>query len=141
MRRSGEIAPLPVMPGHSAAAPTQSDWHTLRRLFPYLWEYKWRVIAALTFMVGAKAASVSVPLLLKKLVDAMSPGGGHVAGMSAQALVPTLVLAVPAALLVGYGLLRLSTSLFTELRELVFAKATAGAARRISLEVFQHCTP
>ena len=88
MRRSGEIAPLPVMSGHSAAAPTQSDWHTLRRLFPYLWQYKWRVVAALSFMVAAKAASVSVPLLLKKLVDAMSPAGGHVAGMPAQALVP-----------------------------------------------------
>jgi ABC-type transport system involved in Fe-S cluster assembly fused permease/ATPase subunit len=138
MRRSGEIAPLPIMSNQAAAVPPQSDWHTLRRLFPYLWEYKWRVIAALSFMVVAKGASVSVPLLLKKLIDAMSPGGGHVAGMSAQAMVPTLVIAVPAGLLFGYGLLRLSTSLFTELRELVFAKATAGAARRISLEVFQH---
>ena len=121
------------MPVQPHAAPPQSDWRTLRRLFPYLWEYKWRVIAALTFMVGAKAASVSVPLLLKQLVDTMSPTGGK---LSSDAL-PALVV-VPVALLVGYGLLRLSTSLFTELRELVFAKATAGASRRISLEVFQH---
>ncbi len=133
MRRYGETAPPASMPVQPDAAPPQSDWRTLRRLFPYLWEYKWRVIAALTFMVGAKAASVSVPLLLKQLVDAMSPTGGK---LSSDAL-PALVV-VPVALLVAYGLLRLSTSLFTELRELVFAKATAGASRRISLEVFQH---
>ena len=101
---------------------------TLKRLFPYLWAYKWRVIAALTFMVGAKVANVGVPLLLKNLVDTMSFKPGDV-----QA-----VLVVPMALLLAYGLLRLSTSLFTELRELVFAKATEGAARRISLEVFEH---
>jgi ATP-binding cassette subfamily B protein len=111
-----------------AAVPERSDTDTLKRLFPYLWEYKWRVIAALSFMVGAKMANVSVPLLLKELVDSMSFKPGDV-----QA-----VLVVPAALLLGYGALRLSTSLFTELRELVFAKATEGAARRISLEVFQH---
>ncbi len=133
MRRYGETAPLASMPTSAPSAPPASDWHTLRRLFPYLWEYKWRVVAALTFMVGAKAASVSVPLLLKQLVDAMSPTGGK---LSADQL-PVLVV-VPVALLVAYGLLRLSTSLCTELRELVFAKATAGASRRISLEVFQH---
>ncbi|MBT9475598.1 MAG: ABC transporter ATP-binding protein/permease [Polaromonas sp.] len=100
----------------------------MTRLFPYLWEYKWRVAAALAFMVGAKLANVGVPLLLKNLVDTMNFKPGDV-----QA-----VLVVPVALLVGYGLLRLSTTLFTELRELVFAKATEGASRRISLEVFRH---
>jgi ATP-binding cassette, subfamily B, heavy metal transporter len=104
----------------------RSDWATLARLFPYLWQYKWRVMAALTFMIGAKVANVGVPLLLKQLVDTMNP-------TAAQAL-----LIVPVALLLGYGLLRLSTSLFTELRELVFSKATEGAARSISLEVFRH---
>ena len=117
----------------AAGAPAKpvlnrSDWATLQRLFPYLWDYKWRVLAALSFMIGAKVANVGVPLLLKNLVDAMSFKPGDV-----QA-----VLVVPAALLFGYGLLRLSTALFTELRELVFAKATEGAARRISLEVFRH---
>ena len=109
-------------------AATRTDWATLRRLFPYLWTYKWRVIAALTFMVGAKVANVGVPLLLKDLVDAMSFKPGD----------PQAVLIVPIALLIAYGLLRLSTTLFTELRELVFAKATEGAARSISLEVFRH---
>lgn len=111
-----------------APEPRRSDWETLKRLFPYLWDYKWRVLAALSFMVGAKLANVGVPLLLKNLVDAMSFKPGDV-----QA-----VLVVPVALLLAYGLLRLSTTLFTELRELVFAKATEGAARRISLEVFRH---
>ena len=86
-------------------------------------------MAALAFMVGAKVANVGVPLLLKELVDAMNPN--LISGTNA-------LLVVPVALLLGYGLLRLSTSLFTELRELVFSKATEGAARSISLEVFRH---
>ena len=111
------------------ATHVRSDWGTLKRLFPYLWHYKWRVMAALAFMVGAKLANVGVPLLLKQLVDTMNPN--LVTGTQT-------LLVVPVALLVGYGLLRLSTSLFTELRELVFSKATEGAARSISLEVFRH---
>jgi len=117
----------------SAGAPTpvapRSDWATLRRLFPYLWQYKWRVILALAFMVGAKMANVGVPLLLKQLVDTMNPKGP----INASAL-----LVVPTALLLAYGLLRLSTTLFAELRELIFAKATEGTSRSISLEVFRH---
>ena len=109
-------------------APARSDWDTLKRLFPYLWDYKRRVLAALTFMLFAKLGNVGVPLLLKNLVDTMNIKPGD-----AQAL-----LVVPAALLLGYGLLRLSTSLFTELRELVFSKATEGASRKISLQVFRH---
>jgi ATP-binding cassette subfamily B protein len=124
----GGAAPqLPAVPGQ--ALPHRSDWATLRRLFPYLWEYKWRVIAALGFMVGAKTANVSVPLLLKQLIDTMNPK----AGIDAQTL-----LVVPVALLFAYGLLRLSTTLFAELRELIFAKATEGASRTISLQVFRH---
>ena len=113
MRRSGELASPSLAPPHSTApTPARSDWATLQRLFPYLWRYKWRVMAALAFMVGAKLANVGVPLLLKNLVDAMSIKPND----------PQAMLVVPIALLVGYGLLRLSTSLFTELRELVFAK-------------------
>ena len=109
-------------------APRTSDWATLSRLLPYLWQYKWRVIVAIAFMVCAKVANVGVPVLLKNLVDAMDMKPGN----------PAAVLVVPAGLLLAYGLLRLSTSLFTELRELVFSKATQGAARSIALETFQH---
>jgi len=122
-------APATAAAGAPAVpAPPRSDWATLKRLFPYLWEYKWRALAALAFMLGAKLANVGVPLLLKDLVDTLTFKPGDV-----QA-----VLVVPLALLLAYGLLRLSTTLFTELRELVFARATEGAARRISLEVFRH---
>jgi ATP-binding cassette subfamily B protein len=79
-------------------------------------------------MIGAKLANVGVPVLLKHLVDAMSLKPGD----------PAAVLVVPMGLLLAYGLLRLSTSLFTELRELVFAKATQGAARSIALRTFEH---
>ena len=136
MRHHGEPAasasphsPLPGQaPGKAAQPPAGSDWKTLSRLLPYLWQYKWRVVIALSLMVCAKLANVSVPLLLKELVDAMSLKPGD-----AQA-----VLVVPVALLVAYGALRLLTSAFTELRELVFAKATQGASRSIALETFEH---
>ena len=140
MRRAAELTSHPHAPSQTAGPDEQrSDWATLKRLFPYLWEYKWRVIIALGFLIGAKVANVGVPLLLKQLVDAMSPSAGR--GLAAGAQpgdVAQALLVVPVALLVAYGLLRLSTSLFTELRELIFAKATEGAARRISLEVFRH---
>lgn len=113
----------------AAKAGSRSDWPTLKRLFPYLWQYKWRVLLAMGFMVGAKLANVGVPLLLKDLVDTMNPTGG----IDAQAM-----LVVPLGLLVAYGLLRLSSTVFTELRELVFSKATEGASRAISLQVFGH---
>ena len=121
MRHHGETS--------SPAAPGQGgDWHTLQRLLPYLWQYKWRVALALAFMVGAKLANVAVPMLLKELVDAMSLQPGD----------PRALLVVPVALLLTYGGLRLATSAFTELRELVFAKATQGAARSIALQTFEH---
>jgi len=121
MRHRGEISP--------SAPPGQGgDWHTLQRLVPYLWAYKWRVLLALAFMVGAKLANVGVPVLLKELVDAMSIRPGD----------PQALLVVPVALLLTYGGLRLATSAFTELRELVFAKATQGAARSIALQTFEH---
>jgi len=121
MRHRGETS--------APAAPAQGgDWHTLQRLLPYLWQYKWRVAFAVAFMVAAKLANVGVPVLLKELVDAMSFQPGD----------PRVVLVVPVSLLLTYGALRLATSAFTELRELVFAKATQGAARAIALQTFEH---
>lgn len=131
MRRGGELSsshlPVPAAAAGGKAAG-RSDWSTLKRLFPYLWQYKYRVVAALAFMVAAKVANVGVPVLLKELIDVMDVKAGD----------PSAVLVVPLGLLLAYGALRLSTSLFTELRELVFAKATQGAARSIALETFQH---
>ncbi|MBS0292440.1 MAG: ABC transporter ATP-binding protein/permease [Proteobacteria bacterium] len=121
MRRYGE-AIVPDSPR------IRSDGATLQRLLPYLWQYKGRVLAAIAFMVGAKLANVGVPLLLKRLVDAMTlPAGGA-----------TALLVVPVGLLLAYGALRLTNSVFSELRELVFAKATHGAARAIALKTFEH---
>ncbi|WP_140625989.1 ABCB family ABC transporter ATP-binding protein/permease [Methylibium rhizosphaerae] len=128
MRRVAMSLPEGEAGSSSQPPKPRSDWATLRRLLPYLWHYRLRVAVALAFLVAAKLANVGVPVLLKKLVDSLSITPG-----SAQAL-----LVVPVGLLVAYGALRLSTSLFTELRELVFAKATEGASRRISLETFQH---
>ncbi|MEO0003238.1 MAG: hypothetical protein RLZZ22_930 [Pseudomonadota bacterium] len=124
--------PSPSIPsGATSAQSERSEAATLRRLLPYLWQYRWRVALALTFMVGAKLANVGVPLLLKELVDTLTPRTGLAPGQAA-------LLVVPLGLLLAYGLLRFSTSLFTELRELIFAKATEGATRAIALQVFGH---
>ena len=110
------------------SAPTQrlsgSEWRVLRLLLPYLLEYKWRVAAALSFLVFAKLANVGVPLVMKQVVD----------GLDAR----TAVLAVPIALLAVYGILRFSTTLFAELRDVVFVRVTQRAIRRVALGVFRH---
>ena len=116
------------LPVAEAPSGPRSDWRTLGRLLPYLWQYKWRVAAALLFVIGAKVANVSVPLLLKELIDRMTIKPGD----------PAALLVVPVGLLLAYGALRLMTSAFTELRELVFAKATQGASRQIALQTFEH---
>ena len=104
----------------------------LGTLFPYLWDYKTRVVLALLFLVGAKAASVGVPLIMKALVDYLAPGK-----LVDQAAV-TVALVMPVALLLSYGLLRLATTAFTELREYVFAKVTQAAVHKAALQVFRH---
>lgn len=126
MHRQAAAVELPATSAQAKAGRT--DWGTLAKLLPYLWRYRWRVGFALAFLVAAKVANVGVPLLLKNLVDALSFKPGD----------PAAVLVVPVALIVAYGALRLSTSLFTELRELIFAKATEGTSRSISLQVFRH---
>jgi ABC-type transport system involved in Fe-S cluster assembly fused permease/ATPase subunit len=126
MRRSASSSaslPQPAAPGEK-----RSDWGTLRKLLPYLWEYRWRVALALMFLLAAKGANVSVPILLKYLVDALDLKPGDLRA----------VLVVPAGLLLAYAGLRLSTTVFTELRELIFAKVSFGAARQIALQVFKH---
>jgi ABC-type transport system involved in Fe-S cluster assembly fused permease/ATPase subunit len=106
----------------------KSDWRTLGKLLPYVWQWRWRVLVALACLVAAKLANIGVPLLLKHLVDALSLKPGD----------PRGALVVPVALLIGYGLLRLSITLFTELREFLFYPVAARIARRVSLEAFEH---
>ncbi|MFL6677739.1 MAG: metal ABC transporter permease, partial [Burkholderiaceae bacterium] len=122
--------PNPPSAARDAASATEprSDLATLRRLMPYFWEYRVRMVVALAFLVSAKVASVSVPLLLKKLVDALN----------ISVTDPRALLVVPLGLLLGYAGLRLAMTLFTELREIVFARATFGAAKRVALETFEH---
>ena len=99
-------------------------WLTLRTLFPYLWRYRLRVLLALACLVAAKVANVGVPLIFKQMIDGLSPG--------------QQVLALPALLLALYGALRFANSLFTELREMLFARVTQRAVRQVALEVFGH---
>jgi ABC-type transport system involved in Fe-S cluster assembly fused permease/ATPase subunit len=128
MRRATLSSPpeAPALGGRGAAA--KSDWKTLGKLLPYVWQWRWRVLVALACLVAAKLANIGVPLLLKHLVDALSLKPGD----------PRAVLVVPVAILVGYGLLRLSITLFTELREFLFYPVAARIARRVSLEAFEH---
>ena len=121
MRRSPAAIALPA-PDNA----DRRDWDTIRTLFPYLWEWKWRVIMALTFLISAKLANVAVPLVFKQIIDSFTLP-------RAQAL-----LLVPLGLLGAYGMLRFSTALFTELREIVFARVTQRAQRNIALQVFEH---
>ena len=102
----------------------RNDWQTIRSLLPYLWEFKGRVMLALTLLVMAKLANVSVPLILKEIVDSLN----H----------PQALLVLPVLLLVGYGVLRLCSTLFGELRDAVFAKVTQRAIRRVAIKVFGH---
>ncbi len=122
MRHHAFSPPAPV--DKRVPRTQRGDWTTVRTLLPYLWEYKVRVLAALACLVLAKVANVGVPVLLKRIVDSLD----------AQ-MAP---LAVPLALLVAYGLLRLAATTFTELREFLFAKVTQRAMRKIALQVFRH---
>jgi ATP-binding cassette subfamily B protein len=99
-------------------------WPTIRSLAPYLWEFRWRVGLAIALLVAAKVANIGVPLLMKQIVDALDS--------------KSAVLAVPIVLLAGYGLLRLSSTLFGELRDIVFVKVTQRAMRKVALNVFRH---
>ncbi len=117
-------ATLPQDSPKSAEPPATGDAGVVRKLLPYLWEYRGRVFLALAFLVTAKFANLAVPLVMKAIVDGLSG--------------PKAVLAVPVVLLAAYGLLRLSSTLFNELRDVVFVKVAQRAMRRVALEVFEH---
>ena len=110
------------------AVAQRSDWRVIRDLLPYLLEYRLRVLLALLCLVAAKVANLGIPILMKRLIDTL-----NIKVDSGEAL-----LAIPAALIVAYGLLRISASLFNELREALFAKVTQNAVRKVALQVFEH---
>lgn len=101
------------------------DWHNLRGMLPYLWEFRGRALLALVCLIAAKVANVGVPLVLRDIVDAFEA-------------TPNQVLVLPISLLVAYGALKLSSSLFNELRDVVFARVRYRAMRRLSTKVLDH---
>jgi ABC-type transport system involved in Fe-S cluster assembly fused permease/ATPase subunit len=118
MRRTPATS-LPAPPDRAL----RGDWQTIRTLLPYLLAYRGRVLVAMVCLVCAKLANVAVPLVLKEIVDKLTAPA---------------VLVLPLALLAAYGAMRLSTTVFTELREFLFAKVTQRAVRTIALKVFRH---
>jgi ATP-binding cassette subfamily B protein len=102
-----------------------NDIKTLRSLAPFLWDYRGRVVLALGFLVLAKVANVGIPLVLKDIVDSLDSSSN-------------ILLVLPLGLLLGYGALKLASTLFNELRDSVFARVRHGAMRQVSLKVLEH---
>jgi len=107
------------------AHTNRNDRQNLRDMLPYIWDYRGRVLLALLFLVIAKIANVGIPIILKYIVDILD---------KTQHTTPTL----PIALLLAYGILRLSSSLFNELRDVVFARVRYRAMRHLSNNVLTH---
>jgi len=103
----------------------RQDLANLRAILPYIWEFRGRVALALSCLVLAKVANVALPLVLKQIVDSLDAGPGR-------------EMVLPVALLGAYGLLRLSNSLFSELRDAIFAKVRYRAMRRLSTTILSH---
>lgn len=106
----------------------RGDWRVIRDLLPYLLEYRLRVIVALSCLVAAKFANLGIPIVMKELIDSLD----------IKATSPQVLLVVPLGIIVAYGLLRISASVFTELREALFARVTQNAVRKVALQVFEH---
>jgi ATP-binding cassette, subfamily B, heavy metal transporter len=122
--QTANAATLTTAADRKPAPSATGDLRVVRLLLPYIVEFRWRIALALMLLIVAKVANLGVPLLLKELVDSFSP--------------KQAVLVVPLALLFGYGLLRLSATLFAELRDVVFIKVTQRAMRKVGLQVFRH---
>jgi ABC-type transport system involved in Fe-S cluster assembly fused permease/ATPase subunit len=112
---------------HPIADDTPINWQVLKQLAPYLIEFKQRVALAMLCLIGAKVASVGLPFVLKHTVDNLN--------VTTDSL--TLV-AVPIALIIAYGALRLTNVLFGEIRDTLFGRVTERAMRRVGLRVFEH---
>ncbi|MBI2236311.1 MAG: ABC transporter ATP-binding protein/permease [Magnetospirillum sp.] len=120
---------LPSTWDRSHGQGPRADWHTLRTLLPYLWppgqgELRLRVVAAVLLLVAAKGVNVFVPLLYKQAVDALGAKGS--------------AMMVPVGILAAYGLARVLSSSFAELRDIVFSRVAQRAIRSVGLQVFGH---
>jgi ABC-type transport system involved in Fe-S cluster assembly fused permease/ATPase subunit len=127
-------------PHDTPATPTgpRHDWQTIAALLPYLSTYKLRVGLALSCLIAAKLANLGVPIVMKRIVDQLS-GVRHVVALGRAEQAPSMVLLSGLGLLVvAYAVVRLSTSLLTELREILFIKVTESAVRQLALKVFLH---
>ena len=129
MRHHASAAPLPSpdpisKPASQTTKGPQGSWPVIRKLLPYLLKYKLRMGLALAALVSAKVANIGIPVLLKEIVDGLTPSSA--------------MIGVSVGLIAGYGLIRLASTGLTELRELIFARVTQGAVRDISRQVFEH---
>ncbi|WP_068319583.1 ABCB family ABC transporter ATP-binding protein/permease [Polynucleobacter yangtzensis] len=106
----------------------RGDWRVIRDLLPYLLEYRFRVLIALSCLIAAKVTNLGIPIVLKDLIDSLNINVNS----------PQALLVVPLGIIVAYGLLRIFASVFTELREALFAKVTQNAVRKVALQVFEH---
>src|SRR4249919_3062597 len=131
MTKPNPPAPAPAeAPISLARAPgARSEAQVVRDLLPFLKPFTGRIALALALVVAGKLANLVVPMLLKKLVDDLGMPPGAPANLH---------LVLPAALLIAYGASRLSVTLFTELRQVVFARVMARVSRRVTLQVFRH---
>ncbi len=123
------MIPRPTAKPHG----NRKDYQNIKRLFPYIWDFKGRVFLALSFLILSKIAIVGMPLVLKEIVDSLD---------RKQLLVldnlETASLALPLVFLLAYGALRLMASLFNELRDAIFSRVRYHAMRGISLRVLKH---
>ncbi|MBS0212521.1 MAG: ABC transporter ATP-binding protein/permease [Proteobacteria bacterium] len=108
-------------------ASARSEMQVLREMLPFLRPYAGRIGLALALVLAGKVANLAVPMLLKQLVDGLGPKAGAHA-----------ILALPVALLLAYGGSRIAVTLFTELRQVVFARVMARVSRQVTLQVFRH---
>lgn len=102
-----------------------SEWSAVPRLMPFLWVWPTRVIAAMAFLFAAKGASVLLPVALKEIVDTLDTDNLE-------------LVALPVGVLIAYGALRLASTLFGEIRDVIFGRVTEHAMREVALKVFKH---
>ena len=124
-----------------ANAAPGGQWQGVKDLLPHLWsrigwDLRARVGAALACLVVAKLANVYVPILFKGMVDALSPKIGIEGAVTAG--VAGLAIAVPVGLLLAYGLARVMSQAFSELRDGIFARVAQRAIRNVALQTFGH---